>query len=92
MSSSLSGAPTIHILELQFHHPLAPDEWGSLETQRTRGKMYYGESAEGPVKCTGEIPILHKFSGLRLQIFKKGAGVLSTSEASSGADKTFLSR
>ncbi len=63
-----------------FHHPLVPPERDSFETRLPAppavgtgadgqgghgGEFVYGESVEDPAKCAGEVPILHKFLGLR---------------------------
>ena len=47
------------------HHPFVPSD-GTHSRHGAHGeKCSQGESAEGPVKCTGEVPILLELPGLR---------------------------
>jgi len=55
-----------------IHHSLILQQQDSFETSLSAGRQgvhgggyLSGESAEGPAKYTGEIPILQKASGLR---------------------------
>ena len=46
---------------IEFHRPLAPRSWVLVrDTEVAEKAIISGESAEGPVKCAGEKPILQK--------------------------------